>query len=134
VAGLALRGASMISLVDVAGDADVSHRIRGVGDVANGTVCMCRQSVESTRCLCVAGCTFDVLLLDVGVVAVYASRVVVSDVWEGDSHDLRTWVTAQTVLPLGDQFGLGHCELMADRAVGIHHLACNILIMRARAC
>jgi hypothetical protein len=70
-----------------------------------------------------------VLLLNVGVVAVCASRVAVSGVWEGDSHDLRTRVAAQTVLPLGDQLVLGHCELMADRAVDTHHLACNILIM-----
>ncbi len=38
VAGLALYSASMLNLIDVAGDADVSHRIRGVGDVADGAV------------------------------------------------------------------------------------------------
>ena len=129
VADVALRSASMISLIDVAGDAGVSHRLRGVGDVANGAVCMCRKSVESTRCLCVAGCAFGVLLLDVGVVAVYTSRVVVSGAWEGDAHDLRTRVAAQTVLPLGDQLVLGNCELVADRAVDIHHLAGSIKIM-----
>ena len=129
MADVALRSASMINLIDVAGDAGVSHRLRGVGDVANGAVCMCRQSVESTRCLGVADCAFGVLLLDVGVVAVCASRVAVSGVWERDSHDLRTRVAAQAVLPLRDQFVLGRCELMTDRAVGIHHLACNILIM-----
>lgn len=126
----ALRCASMFCLVGVAGEASAPHGLRAVGDVAVIAVIVGRYSVEPpAEALRVACTTFGVLLLDVGVVAVIAGCVVVSAIWEGDSHSLLALVALQAVIPLGDQFVLRRSELMADRAVDIHHLARFVMVV-----
>jgi hypothetical protein len=101
-----------------------------VGDVAVIAVIMSRYGVEAPAdSLRVACNTFDVLLLEVGVVTVIAGCVVVSGTWEGDSHSLLLHVAPQAVIPLRDQFVLRRSELMADSAVGIHLLARSFVVM-----
>ena len=120
----ALCCAPMFCLVGVAGEASAPHGFRAVGDVAVIAVIVSRYGVEpSAEVLRVALYAFGVLLLEVGVVAVNAGCVVVSTIWEGDSHSLLALVALQAVIPRGDQFVLRCRELMADSAVDVHLLA-----------
>ena len=95
-----------------------------MGDVAVIAIIVGRYGVEpSAEVLRVTLYAFGVLLLEVGVVAVNAGCVVVSTIWEGDSHSLLALVALQAVIPRGDQFVLRCRELMADSAVDVHLLA-----------
>lgn len=68
------------------------------------------------------------LLLDVGIVAVYAGCVVVGGTWEGDSHGLLAFVAQQAVISLGDKLVLRRRELMADNAVDVHLLGRSLVV------